>query len=159
MKNKAKLLLVVLICSFVCQAVCAKDTDSSKKEASVPRKYRIAAYTKAVEKELGHKSESYEVIIINTAYSYYGDACDNKWDKETWKEAVKKAAELCRNKIAIAAAKAGEFGEKLLKALVTATKDAADSISNWIDEKSEEFDNRQKEKDSGKKNNFERKEI
>ena len=151
MKNKAKILLAVLICAFVCQAVSAKET--------VPRKYRLAAYTRAVEKELGHKSESYETIIINTAYSYYGDACDNNWDKETWKEAVKKAAELCRNKIAVAAAKAGEFGEKLLKALVTATKDAADSISNWIDEKSEEFDNRKKEKDSGKKNNFERKEI
>ena len=134
MKSKAKFLLVLFVSAIFCQAVFAKDSSNK-----VPRKYREAAYTKTVE-EIGHKSESYEQSIITTAYSYYSKQCDNKWDKETWKEAVTKAAELCRNKVAIAAAKAGEFGEKLLKALIVVTKDATESFSNWLDKKSQEYD-------------------
>ncbi len=114
----------------------------ANEQNNVPRKYRLAAYTKAVEKELGHKTEDFEKSIINVTYSYYGNACQNNWDKESWKEAVEKAAELCRNKIAIAAAKAGEFGEKLLKALIQSTKDAANSISDWLDQKSKEYDSK-----------------
>ncbi|MBO4532264.1 MAG: hypothetical protein J5726_01005 [Treponema sp.] len=147
-KSFARFFIALFITAFVCQSLCAASSASS--EVKVPRKYRLAAYTKAVEKELGHKSEKYELSIINTAYSYYSSQCENKWDKQTWKDAVAKGVELCRNKIAIAAAKAGEFGEKVLKALVTATKDAAESISNWLDKKSEEYDNYMKEKDSEK---------
>ena len=33
-------------------------------QEKVARKYRIEAYTRAVEKELGHKAESYETNII-----------------------------------------------------------------------------------------------
>lgn len=147
-KSFARFFIALFITAFVCQSLCAAGSTSS--DVKVPRKYRLAAYTKAVEKELGHKSESYELSIINTAYSYYSSQCQNKWDKQTWKDAVAKGVELCKNKIAIAAAKAGEFGEKVLKALVTATKDAAESISNWLDKKSEEYDNYMKEKDAEK---------
>ena len=138
MKSTVKFLLALFVSTLLLQsAVFAKD---SKQKNDVPRKYRIEAYTKAVQKELGHKTEDYEQNIINVAYSYYSNACQNNWDKEAWKEAVQKAAELCRNKIAIAAAKAGEFGEKLLKALITTTKDAANSISDWFDRKAQEYD-------------------
>lgn len=128
----------------------------ANEQNDVPRKYRLQAYTKAVEKELGHKTEDFEKSIINVTYSYYGNACQNNWDKESWKEAVEKAVELCRNKIAIAAAKAGEFGEKLLKALIQTTKDAGESISDWLDQKSQEYDKqseKDKKKDDKKKEN------
>ena len=143
MKSKAKVLFLILVSFFILQA-----TAFAKEQKDVPRKYRIAAYTKAVEKQLGHKAEDFEKSIINVAYSYYGNACENNWDKETWKEAVEKAAELCRNKIAVAAAKAGEFGEKLLKALIQTTKDATNSISDWLDQKAKEYD-KESEKTNG----------
>ena len=128
----------------------------ANEQNDVPRKYRLQAYTKAVEKELGHKTEDFEKSIINVTYSYYGNACQNNWDKESWKEAIEKAVELCRNKIAITAAKAGEFGEKLLKALIQTTKDAGESISDWLDQKSQEYDKqseKDKKKDDKKKEN------
>ena len=150
-KRFAGLLLTLFISAFLCEAVFAAGSGETK----VPRKYRIEAYTKAVEKELGHKSESYEQSIINTAYSYYSSQCENKWDKESWKQAVAKAVELCRNKVAVAAAKAGEFGEKLLKALVSATKDAVDSVNNWLDKKSQEYDEYKKEKERESSSSFE----
>ncbi len=155
-KSFASFLIALFITAFVCQSLCAAGSGSSG-DVKVPRKYRIQAYTKAVEKELGHKTQSYELSIINTAYSYYSAQCENKWDKESWKQAVTKAVELCRNKVAIAAAKAGEFGEKLLKALVSATKDAVDSVNNWLDKKSQEFDEYKKEKENS--SSFEMKEI
>lgn len=150
-KRFAGLLLTLFISAFLCEAMFAAGSGETK----VPRKYRIEAYTKAVEKELGHKSESYELSIINTAYSYYSSQCENKWDKESWKQAVAKAVELCRNKVAVAAAKAGEFGEKLLKALVSATKDAVDSVNNWLDKKSQEYDEYKKEKERESNSSFE----
>ena len=150
-KRFAGLLLTLFISAFLCEAVFAAGSGETK----VPRKYRIEAYTKAVEKELGHKSENYELSIINTAYSYYSSQCENKWDKESWKQAVAKAVELCRNKVAVAAAKAGEFGEKLLKALVSATKDAVDSVNNWLDKKSQEYDEYKKEKERESNSSFE----
>jgi hypothetical protein len=144
MKSKAKLLLIMIL-SFLMLEAAVFATEQN----DVPRKYRLTAYTKAVEKELGHKVEDFEKSIIDVTYSYYGNACQNNWDKESWKEAVAKAVELCRNKIAVAAAKAGEFGEKLLKALIQTTKEAGNSISDWLDQKSQEYD-KQSEKDKKK---------
>ncbi len=144
MKSKAKLLFIMIL-SFVLMEAAV----FANEQNDVPRKYRLAAYTKAVEKELGHKTEDFEKSIINVTYSYYGNACQNNWDKESWKEAVAKAVELCRNKIAVAAAKAGEFGEKLLKALIQSGKEATNSISDWLDQKSQEYD-KQSEKDKKK---------
>ncbi len=149
MRSKAKLLFLLII-----SAIMLQTAGFAKEKNDVPRKYRIQAYTKAVEKELGHKTETYEQSIIETTYVYYGNACQNNWDKESWKEAVQKAVELCRNKIAIAAAKAGEFGEKLLKALIQTTKDATDSISDWLNQKAQEYDensNNNKDKDKTNK--------
>ena len=150
MKSKAKLLLIMILSFLMLEAAVF-----ASEQKDVPRKYRLAAYTKAVEKELGHKTEDFEKSIINVTYTYYGNACQNNWDKESWKEAVAKAVELCRNKIAVAAAKAGEFGEKLLKALIQSTKEATNSISDWLDQKSQEYD-KQSEKD--KKKNDKKKE-
>lgn len=145
MKSKAKFLIIMMLSFIMMEAAVFASGQND-----VPKKYRLAAYTKAVEKELGHKTEDFEKSIINVTYTYYGNACQNNWDKESWKEAVAKAVELCRNKIAVAAAKAGEFGEKLLKALIQSGKEATNSISDWLDQKSQEYD-RQSEKDKKKK--------
>lgn len=145
MKSKAKFLIIMMLSFIMMEAAVFASGQND-----VPKKYRLAAYTKAVEKELGHKTEDFEKSIINVTYTYYGNACQNNWDKESWKEAVAKAVELCRNKIAVAAAKAGEFGEKLLKALIQSGKEATNSISDWLDQKSQEYD-KQSEKDKKKK--------
>lgn len=145
MKSKAKFLIIMMLSFIMMEAAVFASGQND-----VPRKYRLAAYTKAVEKELGHKTQDFEKSIINVTYTYYGNACQNNWDKESWKEAVAKAVELCRNKIAVAAAKAGEFGEKLLKALIQSGKEATNSISDWLDQKSQEYD-KQSEKDKKKK--------
>lgn len=147
MKSKAKFLIIMMLSFIMMEAAVFASGQND-----VPKKYRLAAYTKAVEKELGHKTQDFEKSIINVTYTYYGNACQNNWDKESWKEAVTKAVELCRNKIAVAAAKAGEFGEKLLKALIQSGKEATNSISDWLDQKSQEYD-KQSEKDKKKKEN------
>ena len=110
--------------------------------SSVPKKYQPAKFTRAVEKQLGHKCEAYEQAIIDSSYEYYFVESDKEWSKETWNEAVQKSVELCRNKAAIAAAKAGKFGEKFIKALAVSVEDAANSFSKWLDEKSSEYDKR-----------------
>ena len=67
MRSKAKLLFLLIISAIMLQTV-----GFAKEKNDVPRKYRIQAYTKAVEKELGHKTETYEQSIIEAAYAYYG---------------------------------------------------------------------------------------
>lgn len=110
--------------------------------SSLFRRYDEKHFNKAVQELLGHKIESYEQNIIDATYIYYFEKCNKEWNKEVWNVAVEKAYNLCCNKAAIAASKAGEAGEKLLKALVVSMEDAANSVSKWLDEKSAEYDNR-----------------
>lgn len=102
----------------------------------------VESMYKSVEKELGHDMEKHEQAIIDTTYLYYYSKCDGKWTRENWSVALDKAVEICRNKIAIAAAKAGIFGEKLLKTLVVTTEDAVSSFNNWINTGSKKFEER-----------------
>ncbi len=133
-----KTVVLFLLVTFV-SALFAADY------SSVPKKYQPAKFTKAVEKQLGHKAEAYEQIIIDSSYEYYFNESEKKWTKESWQEAVSNAVELCSNKAAIAAAKAGKFGEKFLKAFAVTMEDAANSFGKWLEEKSEEYDKRQKQ--------------
>ena len=95
-----------------------------------------------VQNRLGHKIEKYEQTIIDTTYLYYYKKCDWNWTEEIWNTAVEKSVELCQNKIAIAASKAGEFGEKLLQSLIVTTEDVISGISNWLNTQSEEYKKR-----------------
>lgn len=95
-----------------------------------------------VQEKLGHKIEKYEQNIIDTTYLYYFKKCDWIWTEEMWKTAVDKATELCQNKIAVAASKAGDFGEKLLQSLIVTTEDVVSGISNWLNKQSEEYKRR-----------------
>lgn len=110
--------------------------------SSLFHRYDEKHFNKAVQQLLGHKIESYEQNIIDATYLYYYEKCENQWTKETWEPAVEKAYNLCCNKAAVAASKAGEAGEKLLKAIIVSMEDAADSVSKWLNEKSTEYDNR-----------------
>ena len=108
------------------------------KKATVENMY------KEVQKQLGHKIEKYEQNIIDTTYLYYYKKCDGKWTQESWNVAVDKSAELCQNKVAVSASKAGNFGEKLLQTLVVTTEDVFSGIGHWIESGSEEYKERHK---------------
>lgn len=138
MKNISKKLFVFIAMIVLGGILFAGDYDS------VPKKYQPVKFTKAVEKKLGHKCEDYEKSIVDSSYAYYFEETEKKWTKESWGNAVAKAAELCTNKAAVAAAKAGKFGEKFLKAFAVSAEDAVNSFTKWLDEKSDEYDNRKK---------------
>jgi len=97
---------------------------------------------KEVQKELGHKIEKYEQNIIDTTYLYYYKKCDGNWTKDTWELAVDKSVEMCQNKAAITASKAGNFGEKFLQSLIVTTEDLFSGFNKWIEKGSEEYKDR-----------------
>lgn len=102
----------------------------------------VESMYKSVEKELGHDMEKHEQTIIDTTYLYYYGKCDGKWTREKWDVALEKAVEMCRNNVAITAAKTGIFGEKLLKTLAVTTEDAVSGFNNWINSGSKKFEER-----------------
>ena len=131
-----KKLILILCCLLMSALLFASSTTKIPKWATVESMY------KKVEKQLDHKIEKYEQTIIDTTYLYYFNKCEGKWTREIWKEAVSKAVEMCKNNVAIAAAKTGIFGEKLLKTLAVTTEDAVSGFNNWIDSGSKKFDER-----------------
>ena len=99
---------------------------------------------KSVAKQLGHELEKHEQVIIDTTYLYYFNKCSGDWSREIWDIAENKAIELCKNNVAIVAAKAGVFGEKLLQTLVVTAEDIVSGINNWIESSSEKYNERHK---------------
>ncbi len=97
-----------------------------------------------VAKQLGHDIEKHEKTIIDATYLYYYNKCKGKWSNELWVVAVDKTVEICKNPIAIVAAKAGVFGEKLLQTLVVTAEDMVSGFNNWIESGAEEYQNRHK---------------
>ena len=95
-----------------------------------------------VKKQLDHDLEKYEQIIIDTTYLYYYNKCNGNWTDEIWNVAVAKAVSMCRNNIAVAAAKSGVFGEKLLRTLAVTAEDAVSGFNNWIESGSQKFEER-----------------
>ena len=132
MKKTICLFLVFLI-SFQLIALGAKDNQNW---ATVENFY------KEIQKQLGHELEEHEQIIIDTVFLYYYGVCEQNWTHELWDVAVNKSVEMCRNPIAVAAAKTGIFGEKLLKSLIVTTEDVVSGINNWIESGNEEYQKR-----------------
>ncbi|MCR4938723.1 MAG: hypothetical protein K5930_01280 [Treponemataceae bacterium] len=95
-----------------------------------------------VQKQLGHYIEKYEQNIIDTTYLYYYQECGGKWTKEIWEKAVDKSVDFCRDKVAVAASKAGDFGEKFLQSIIVTTEDLFSGFNNWLNKKSEEYKRR-----------------
>ncbi len=97
---------------------------------------------KNVEKELKHEIRKYEKTIIDTTYLSYYNKCERNWNRKIWKEAVTKAVEMCKNNVAIAAAKTGVFGEKLLQTLAVTAEVAVSGFNKWIESGSQKFEER-----------------
>lgn len=130
MKNVLSAICLLLLCAVPLCASGNQDHDP----------YSSGAYDKAIERKLGHRLDQNEKAIVDATYLWYQKKCDGKWDREKFDIAVEKGTENCRNDAMIAAAKAGKFGEKLLKALIVSAGDAVDAVSEWIDTNSERYD-------------------
>lgn len=124
--------LIIMTGSLIVMPLAAWDPFNTSVEAM---------YQEAGSK-LKHKLEPYERDIIDTTYLYYYKQCEGSWNKSHWNKALDKSVALCRDKAAIAAAKAGEFGEKFLKAVIVSSENLWDKFTNWLDRKSDEYDER-----------------
>ena len=131
-----KKIILILLCLLSVGLLFASGSKDMPEWGTVECMY------KSVEKELGHNMEKHEQAIIDTTYLYYYNKCSGNWNRETWDIAVDKAIEMCRNKAAVAAAKTGVFGEKLLQTLAVTTEDAASGFNKWIESGSEKFKER-----------------
>lgn len=127
---------LILLCLLLVTPLFASDTKEIPNWATPEKMY------KNVEKELKHEIRNYERTIIDTTYLYYYNKCERNWNRKIWKEAVSKAVEMCRNDVAVAAAKTGVFGEKLLKTLAVTAEDAVSGFNNWIESGSQKFEER-----------------
>ena len=131
-----KKLILILLCILSARALFASGGKKIPKWATPESMY------KSVKKELKHDIEQHEKTIIDTTYLYYYNQCSGNWTREIWNVAVNKAVEMCRNKAAVAAAKTGVFGEKLLKTLAVTAEDVVSGFNNWIDSGSKSFNER-----------------
>ena len=117
---------------------------ASGAKEEIPEWGTVESMYENVGNQLGHEIEKHEKTIIDTTYLYYYNKCKGKWSRELWDVAVSKAVEICKNPIAIAAAKAGVFGEKLLQTLVVTAEDMVSGFNNWIESGAAEYQNRHK---------------
>lgn len=113
-------------------------------------------YLKDVEREAGApltKEENQIADIVFLFYnSYYGypvkDITPQKAAKnmtaQEYENTVRQAAKVLKNAAAKGLQSTGKAGEKLLKAIIVTTEDAAKATGSWIDKKAEEYDNRKK---------------
>lgn len=88
-------------------------------------------------------------IFYNAKYGYpvkniTAQIAANNMTEEEYDNTVAQAAKTAKNPAAQGLIAAGNAGEKLLKALIIATEDAAKSAGEWIDKKSDEYDKRKK---------------
>ena len=127
---------------FFALSVCAYTTFASG--SGEANNFSVETYYRGVSAALSHKLDENEKAVANATYLWYSNKCDKKWTDEIFDKAVKKGAENCRNDAMIAAAKAGKFGEKVLKALIVAAGDASESIGKWVDKNSERYDKAKK---------------
>lgn len=133
MKNRTLAILLL--------ALCAPLAFPGGKGDSVA--YTPEAYGKAIARILGHTLDESEKTVADATYIWYFERYDKTWEKDEYDLAVKKGAENCQNKAMLSAARAGKFGEKMLKALIVSAGDAAEKISDWVDENSERYDREQ----------------
>jgi len=129
--------MIFFALSMCVSAVFASGSNDAKN-------FSAESYYREVSGVLAHKLDDNEKAVADATYLWYSNKCDKKWTSELFDKAVKKGAENCRNDAMIAAAKAGKFGEKVLKALIVAAGDASESIGKWVDKNSERYDKAKK---------------
>ena len=113
-------------------------------------------YLKDVEIEAGDSLTEEEKEIVDMVFifynAYYGysvrDITPQKAAKnlsaDEYANTVRQAAKIAKNSAAKGLQSTGKAGEKLLKALIVATEEAAKAAGTWIDKKSKEYDTRKK---------------
>lgn len=107
-------------------------------------RYTPESYAKTLGHELGHKLDEYERAIAEATWLWYNQKWKSEWDAERFEYAVEKGAANCVNPAMLTAAKAGKFGEDVLKALIVAAGDAAEAFSDWVERNAERYNKRTK---------------
>lgn len=109
-----------------------------------------------VEREAGAPLTEEEIKIADIVFlfynSYYGypvkditpQIAAKNMTADEYENTVRQAAKVSKNGAAKGLQSTGKAGEKLLKAIIVATEDAAKATGSWIDKKAEEYDNRKK---------------
>lgn len=109
-----------------------------------------------VEIEAGSKLTNEEKEIADVVFLFYNvyygyenknvtpDKAARNMNQEEYTNTVRQAAKVSKNSAAKGLRSTGKAGEKLLKALIIATEDAARKTGSWIDKKAKEYDDRNK---------------
>lgn len=111
-----------------------------------------------VAKITGDRLTQEEAAIVEIVMSFYAvkygyakngeplkDAV-KKMTNEEYRHAVAQAAKVCKSDVAKGFYRMGKGGEKLLKAAIQTIEDAAKAAGDYIDKKSEEFDENKHQK-------------
>jgi len=113
-------------------------------------------YLSDVEREAGSALTEEEKDIVDIVFvfynAYYGYSVRNitpqqaaeNMTSEEYTNTVRQAAKISKNSAAKGLQTTGKSGEKLLKALIITTENAAKAAGTWIDQKSKEYDERKK---------------
>jgi len=123
---------IVLFCLFLSIGVLNAE--------EAPDPFSADTFFAKVSAALGHDLDKGEHAVANATYLWYYAKFDERWEAPKFDFAVEKAAKNCGSKAMLLAAKAGQNGEKLLKALIVAAGDASESFSRWVDKNSARYD-------------------
>lgn len=114
------------------------------------------AYLIDVEREAGKPLTDDEKKIVDSVFIFYNakygysvkditpQIAAKNMNAEEYKNTVTQAAKVSKNKAAKGLLATGKVGEKLLKAIIITTEEAAKATGTWIDKKSTEYDKRKK---------------
>lgn len=127
-----KMIIILTVFFLLTAGVYAKGTQEQN--------FGPNAYHNAVAWYLGHNLNESEISIADSTYLWYNQKCDGNWNSELFDYAVDKGVANCKNPAMLVAAKTGEFGEKLLKALIISAGDAAEATSKWLERNSDRYD-------------------
>jgi len=86
-------------------------------------------------------------VFYNAKYGYATDdvtlgVAADRMTNEEYENTVRQAAKIAKNPLAKGLLATGKAGEKVLKALIVTTEDAARSTGAWIEKQSKEYDKR-----------------
>jgi hypothetical protein len=130
MKRTQFIIAFFVFCAFTAMAAGKQDAQS----------FSTTAYYSAIGQNLNHSLDKNELDVADSTYLWYQKKWDGKWDRSRFDYAVEKGTANCKNQAMLAAAKTGEFGKKVLKALVVSAGDAAEAFSDWLNKNSARYD-------------------
>lgn len=147
--NVTKLQKTVLCFLFLVSVAISTVIASGISERRAPEK--------DVEKELGRKLTKEENDLVDFVLVYYnarygydikdsnsGKAADRMTDEE-YQNAIRQSTKVVKNPVSRGLLSAGKKGEKILKALIVKTEDAAKATGDWVDKNAAEYDKRRKD--------------